>query len=130
MCVTQPKGDPVIHFTIDAVLTALPRPGQLTIETVNAGTKQALANPKLDPGMRAYYEQALTEPRLQIGRYSNGTEFTMLRMDHEGRRLEISATGKLAHKAVEQMTVGESYRLRVELLGEEPYYRLRLRSFR
>lgn len=120
----------MIHFTIDAMLTALPRPGQLTIETVNAGTKQALENPKLHPGMRAYYERALAEPRLQIGRYSDGTEFTMLRVDHEGRRLEISAVGKLAHTAVEEMVVGERYRLRVELLGEEPYYRMRLRSFR
>jgi hypothetical protein len=130
MCVTQPKGDPVIRFTIDATLTALPRPSQLTIETVNEGTRRALQNPKLDPGMRAYYEQVLAEPRLQIGRYSNGTEFTMLRMEHEGRRLEISATERLAHKAVAQMQVGESYRISVELLGEEPHYRMRLRSFR
>jgi hypothetical protein len=120
----------VIHFTIDAALTALPRPSQLTIETVNASTKRALENPKLDPGMRAYYEDALAQPRVQIGRDSNGTEFTLLRVDHEGRRLEISAVGKLAHKAVEEMVVGERYRLRVELLGEEPYYRMRLRSFR
>jgi hypothetical protein len=119
----------MIRFTIEATLTALPRPGQLTIETVNASTERALENPKLDPAMRAYYEGALEE-RMQIGRYSDGTEYTGLRMEHEGRRLEISATGRLAHRAVAEMTVGETYRVAVELLGEEPHFRMRLRSFR
>jgi hypothetical protein len=119
----------MIRFTITATLTALPRPSQTTIESANESTKRALENPLLDAGMRDYYAKALAEPRIQIGRNSAGAEYTKLRMDHEGRRLEITARDELAHKAVDQMVVGQPYRITVELLGEEPYFWMRLVKF-
>ena len=119
----------MITTIIDCTLTAESRPGQMTNETVRESTRERLAtNPPKDPHMRASAEQVLEPGYLQRwGRYSNGNRFTMLRVDHEGQRLEISVVGdKMVDRAVE-LEPGAKLRITCELLGEEPYLRLRAR---
>lgn len=114
----------MIAFTLTGTLMAEPRPGQLTNETINASTRESLENPKLDAGMRAYYERCLAEPRAREARASDGERYTMLRIDHEGRRLEVSVIGKLVDQAVE-LEPGAQLRMRCELTGQEPYFHIR-----
>lgn len=120
----------MIKFTINAELTAEPRPNQLTNETVRESLQKQLEDPKTTANGRARAERALTGLVPRTGRDASGEDYTLLRMRHDGRRLEISASGKLAHDVVAQMAVGETYRISVELLGESPHYRMRLRQWR
>jgi len=120
----------MIRFTINAKLTAEPRPSQLTNETTRESIRRSLENPRMDPHMRESAELSLATLSPRTGVDADGQDYTFLRMEHEGRRLEISARGPLAHRVVAGMEVGETYRVSIELLGEEPHFRMSLRQWR
>jgi hypothetical protein len=108
----------VITTIIDGTLTAEARPGQLTNELVRESARERLESRTMHPNMRAMSERVLEPDHLpRWGRYSNGNRFTMLAVEHEGRRLEISVTGdKLVDQAVE-LEVGTHYRLRARRIA-------------
>lgn len=120
----------MITLDLKGELTAEPRPGQLTNETSRESMRRTLENPKLDPHMRASVEERLAEglPRSGSWRDADGSmlPYTMLRIDHEGRRFEVSVTGpgKLFDQAV-ALEPGAQLNLKCELLGQEPHFRLR-----
>lgn len=114
----------MITFTLTGQLMAEARPGQLTNELVRDGLWRNLEQPNLDPDMRLYYESKVNEPLPREGIDAKGERYTMLRVDHEGRRFEVSVGGKLVDRAI-ALEVGQQLRLSCELLGQEPHLRIR-----
>jgi hypothetical protein len=119
----------MIEVRFTGTLTHEPRPGQLTNELVNDSTRRALENPKLGPHMRAYYEAALAKPRPRVGQFSDGTKYTRLRLNVEGQRIEVTATGTLLGPA-SRLEPGAVLRFVCALLGEEPHFHLRAKRMK
>lgn len=104
-----------ITSTFECEVTHLPRSGQLTIETV---AKSFARRGKV-------YEP---EPEAIIGRFSNDQRYTYLRVQHEGRRIELTVLDPLVDEAV-KLTPGTKLKVKVEITGQEPHFRMCLLKF-
>lgn len=116
----------IIRVDFVGELTALPCPSQLTYETIRESYEKSVEEGRALASAPEYRAIGVC-----IGEGEERIDYTILRFTlGDGRRVEVRALARLAHRSVELLEVGSRYKVRCELTGQEPHYGLRLVDFR